>query len=702
MPDTPSIIIEAQKRFKLCKEAEEDGRTLSLDDLNFRKGDQWPEKIKRDRNLDGRPCLTLNLLASREKQILNEQRQNRPAIHVHPVDDKADPDTANIIQGMVRHIEYDSNADAAYDTATASAVRIGFGYVRVLTEYEDPLSFDQVIKIGRIVNPFQVYLDPSYVEADASDAEFGFIFTALTRDEYKELYPDSEASGLDSWASVGDKDPEWLSENSIRVAEYFYKDTEADTLYLVRNRAGEERTLLKSQLKGSIPKGVKILDKRETQTQVVKWCKFNAVEVLEEREWPGKWIPIVPVLGDELYVDGKRILEGMVRHTKDAIRMSNYMASAEVEAIALAPRAPWIGAEGQFENHESQWRDANTRNFAYLEYKPQDVGGKPVGPPQRNTQEPAIAAITQARIQFDQSFKDITGIYDAQVGAKSNETSGTAIASRKIQGQIANYHYTDNLTRAIRHLGRQIVDLIPKIYSTKRVMRIIGEDGEQKTVTINARNDSGKVYDVTVGRYDVTVQAGPSFTTKRQEAVQSMLDLAKVFPPIMQVAGDLLINNLDVPGAKEMAERAKFLLPPQLQQVKEGDDPKAIAARTQVQLQALSQQHEQLVQQLNAATDVINNKKLELESKENIVRLQEQTKLQLAQIDREIKLAVAEIQTKAQDARVRAQMEQDTWSDIHSASHELGLQANEQAHELAMSQFQGEPNGEEQPNEVNA
>lgn len=616
--ETESFLAKARERFKLAQEAEARIREEALADLEFRAGRQWPDDVRSQRTLDKRPCLTINRLPSIIKQVTNEQRQNRPAIKVSPVDDHADPETAEVIQGIVRHIEVNSNADQAYDKAHEDAVTMGFGYFRVVTEYLDPRSFDQEIVIKRIRNPFTVYFDPACQEPDYSDARFAFIVEEVSKDEYKELYPRSEMAGLTDFASVGDRAAGWLTGSSVRVAEYFYVEKQPRTLAVL---ADGSVVFLEE-----VPEGAQVVAKRETQVPTVHWCKINGIEKLEETAWPGQWIPIVPVLGDELDINGERQLIGMVRDAKDPQRMYNYWATAETEMIALAPRAPFIGAEGQFEGHEVAWKQANVRNFAYVEYKPTSVAGHPIPPPQRQVFEPPIQAISMARMQSAEDLKATTGIYDASLGARSNETSGVAIQARQREGDVANFHFTDNLSRAIRHCGRILIDLIPKVYDTPRVVRIIGADEQQKTVQVNQPFMEGgvnKLYDLSVGRYDVTVSAGPSFMTKRQESVASMMELTKTYPQLAQIAGDLLVKNMDWPGADQIAERLKKLLPPELQD----DEEKPIPPCVQAQMNALMEQHKQLTAALDQATEALNTKKLELESRERIEALKVQADL---------------------------------------------------------------------------
>lgn len=631
------ILRVARERFQLAVEAESKIRQDALDDLEFRAGHQWPDEVKNERERDARPCLTINRVPQFIRQITNDQRQNRPSIKVSPVDDKADVDTAKIHQGLIRHIEYNSNADIAYDTAFEGAVTKGFGFFRIITDYVNPMSFEQEILIKRIRNSFSVYLDPTSKEPDGSDANWGFVFEDVPKDDFKAEYKDAELSNMQDWKSIGDNSDGWITDGTVRIAEYFYKEFKQVDLVLLSN--GE--VLEKDKLPSTLPFGISIKSERTANVPVIKWCKINGIDVLEEREWPGRWIPIIPVYGDEIDINNERTLEGVVRHAKDSQRMYNYWASTETETITLAPKAPFIVAEGQItKEYEPLWKSANRKNHAYLPYKPTSLAGQPVGAPQRNVFEPPVQAITNARMQAADDLKATTGIYDSALGAQSREVSGVAIRGRQAQSQTSNFHFIDNLTRSMRHAGRVILDLIPKIYDTARVARIIGEDGEQQIVKINQvfeHQGQQKIYDLGAGKYDVTVETGPSYATKRQEALASMLDLTRSYPQITQFAGDLMVKNMDWPGASEIAERLKKTLPPGIADDKDDKKPQ-VPPEIQNQMAQMNQMIEQLTHHLNEANDKIKTKSIELESRERI---------EFAKIDADIKKEMAKLQGQA-------------------------------------------------------
>lgn len=626
------ILRVARERFQLAVDAETENRIHALDDLKFRAGQQWPDDVKRAREQDRRPCLTINRLPQFVRQVTNDQRQNRPSIKVNPVDDHADVDTAKVLQGLIRHIEYNSNADVAYDTAFEAAVNKGLGYFRIITDYCDPSSFDQEIFIKRIRDSFSVYLDPNYQEPDGSDANWGFVFEDISSDDYKAEFKDSEMASMTDWEALGDQSPGWAGKSSCRIAEYFYKTFKEVTLIQLSDKSVIE----KDKLPEHLPEGVSIVAERQTTLPAIKWCKINAVEILEKTDWPGQWIPIIPILGDEIIIEGKRYLEGIIRHAKDPQRMYNYWASSETETIALAPRAPFIGAEGQFEGHEAQWKMANTTNQAYLEYKDKSLSGLPQGPPQRNVYEPPVQAITAARMQSSEDLKATTGIYDASLGNRSNEVSGTAIQRRNNQAQTNNFHYIDNLSRSQRHGGRILIDLIPHVYDTARAVRVLGEDGQAEIVAINQvfqEQGQNKIYDFSIGKYDVVIGTGPNYATKRQESVAAMLDFIKAMPQQATAISDLMVRNMDWPGADIIADRLKKMLPPGIAESDDKNKP-PIPPEAQQQMQQMDQMIQQLTQHLNVKTHIIETKTVELESKERI---------EMAKIQAELEIAMAQM-----------------------------------------------------------
>jgi hypothetical protein len=591
----------ARKRLARCIEADKDNRKHAKEALEFRALNQWPDAIKEDREKRGSPCLVVDKTNQYINQVKNDQRQNRPAIKVRPVDDGADIEVAEIYQGIVRHIEDTSKADLAYDTAFEQALDGGFGFFRILTDYADEMSFDQDIKIQRVRNRFTVYVDPDHQEPDASDIKFGFVIEDITKDEHKNQFPGEE---LVNFEVDGEDFKDWETEEKVRVAEYFfYRQKEVEIALLP-----DGRVLPKDE----VPEGVQIVKTRKTTINEVMWQKINGKVVLEERAWPGKWIPIVKVIGNELDIEGKLITSGMLKAAMDSQRIYNYASSSFVENVALAPKAPFVYAEGQVEGYEDQWQRANRENVAGLPYKPTTVDGHLVPAPQRQQMPGISSGWLQVMQNSEQGIQGSLGMYQASVGAESNEKSGKAILARQREGDTATFHYIDNLSRSIRHAGRILVDLIPKIYDTQRIVRILGEDGTPEHAKIDPEQemairevpkgkDIEKIYNLNIGKYDVTVSVGPSYTTKRQEAAEAMVQLLQGNPELMATIGDIMFRNMDWPGAEEVAERLK---PPGTDD--EEQDP---------QVMQMQQMVEQLQAQLQETMAAAEGKQAELELK---------------------------------------------------------------------------------------
>lgn len=628
------LLEQIRENFAACEEAEKDIRDVGLDDLKFRAGkNHWPDAIKNERIADGRPVLVINKMPQFCRQVTNDQKLNRSAIKVSPFDDNADIDTAKILQGMIKSIENRSSADLAYDSAFDGAVVKGFGYFRVITKYCDPLSFKQEILIEPIENHFSVYFDPNSKKLDGSDANFAFIHDDISKEEFESRYPDAELSKMPEFTSVGDSEG-WLTEKTVRIAEYYYKKYETKKIYLFEDGSVGLESELSDEQKALA------VDERETEIATVKWVKTNGVEILDETEFPCQYIPIIPVYGEKLDVDGEKIYESVIRHAKDSQRMYNAMASAENEAIALAPRAPYLVPEGQIpKEYQHIWQTANRKNHAFLPYVAYDEEGRPLPPPQRNAIEAPIGAISTSRMQSNDDIKATTGIYDASLGNKSNESSGVAIQRRTIQSQTSNYHFINNLNVSKRHCGRILVELIPKIYDTAQAVRILGEDNSEEIVKINQYfevNGKQKIYDLSKGSYDVVIETGPSFATRRQEAAAAQAEMLGVLPQMAQVAPDLIVASQDWPGAKDISERLKKTIPPGLLDEKNKDLPPEAKA----QIGQMSQMIEQLSAGLEQATKALETKQIELESKERIEMAKIQAQVAMKQADLETKEAI--------------------------------------------------------------
>ena len=628
------LLSVARKRLMMAISALSESREDQMDDLRFAAGSpdnqwQWPADVLQTRGsiqgqtINARPCLTINKLPQHIKQVTNDQRQNRPAGKVIPVDDAADVEMAEILDGIVRHIEYMSDADVAYDTACENQVTYGEGYIRLLTEYCDDNTFDQDIRIARVRNSFSVYMDPTIQDPCGSDAKWCFITQDVLKDDFERMYPNAAPVSSIQQVGIGDQSlSQWITESTVRIAEYFYIEQDTETLHQYPN--GETAFKGSPEAKQMEMMGMKPVRSREADRRKVKWCKINGFEVLEERDWAGKWIPVVRVVGNEFEVDGRLYVSGLVRNAKDAQRMYNYWVSQEAEMLALAPKAPFIGYGGQFEGYEHQWKTANTTNWPYLEVNPDvtDGQGAVLPLPARSQPPMASSGLLNAKAGASDDIKSTTGQYDSSLGATSNERSGKAILARERQTDTGTYHYVDNLARTVRYITRQIVDLIPKIYDTQRVARIVGIDGETSAVQIDPsqpvpvrkiQDESGitiaKIYNPGVGKYDVRVTTGPSYMTKRQEALEGMSNLLQGNPELWAVAGDLFVKHMDWPGAQELSQRLAKTIDPKL--TEDNDKSPALQAAEQ-QMQAMAQELDQMHQMLKGVQQSMEAQELEI------------------------------------------------------------------------------------------
>ena len=593
-----SRIQEAIDFLKFSNEADTENRQKGLDDLKFSSGDQWPIEVQNSRHLEARPCLTINKLDAYVRQIVNQMRQGRPRMRAHSMNSEANAKVADVITGIFKHIEVNSDADTAYDTAGEYAVRIGWGYWRVITDYVREDSFDQEIFIRPIDNPFSVYFDPNSIQPDGSDAEKVLITTLMSKDDFKIQYPGADDGGDFNQRGTGDFDPDWVQKEDIRVAEYFYVERKKTKLLLLSDgtKVYKDEAPSPEILAAA---GIMVVGERETMRKQIKWCKLTGLEILEERDWSGRYIPVVPVYGQQLTVEDKRKKYGLVRNAKDAQRMYNYWQTSLTESIALAPKAKWLLAEGQDEGHENEWAQANIKSMPVLRYKQTDINGKEAPAPQRLQPEPPPAGVIAAAMSIDKDLQSVVGIFDPSQLPQGN-MSGKAIRGQQMQQDMTNFHYYDNLVRSMKHTGRIILDLIPKIYDRERVLRIIGYDGKPEMVTLNQRTQDEMgvekvLNDVTVGEYDVYMDTGPGYQSKRQEAVEAMMPMISTNQELFNLAGDLVFRNMDFPGAEVIADRLAANNP--LAQI---DDKSEIPPQIQMQLMQAQKQIADMQQMIAA------------------------------------------------------------------------------------------------------
>lgn len=602
----PSLLEQAKAQFKATEDWWRENRKEFLADAKFRligKGNQWPDDIKKYREDNKLPCLEVDKLNQYVRQVVNDGRQNRPAVKVSPIDDRGDKQIAETLQGLIRHICDRSNADEAFDTALDHAAGCGFGFFRVLTEYAHENTFNQELVVRRVPNPLACMLGKHEL-ADGSDAKVGFFFEDIPKDEYKKRYPSAKVV---DWAHEGFRD-DWAQENTVRICEYWYKVEEQKELLLL-----EDGTTATREEYAAATNPAPVKDQRLIPQCVVKFCRLSGAEILEEREWRGKYIPIIPVYGNEQNIEGKVTYSGLIRAAKDPQRLYNFSRSAFAQRVALTTKSPWMAAAEQIADYP-EWKTANTGTHQVLRYKHTAEDGSVIPPPQRISASDVPAGFAQDMELAEHDIQASMGMYAASLGQQSNEKSGKAIMARQREGDTATFHYQDNLNRAIRYLGRILVDAAPKYYDSTRVVRILGEDGTADMVRIDPRqaeavtkDGTDTIYNIGVGKYDVSVAAGPSYTTKRQEAAEGMMQLVQSAPETMQFAGDLIVKNMDWPGADELAERYKMMLPPSVQEAlqnQEQEDPKvaAVVAQAKQMMDAAQQAIQERDQALQQAT----------------------------------------------------------------------------------------------------
>jgi len=513
---------------------------------------QWPDTIRRQRENAGRPVLTINKLQKFIRQLRGDQMMNRPRIKVIPVDDKADVNMAELYNGIIRQIEYLSSAEVAYDTAYMHAISASFGFFRLITKYTDDDSFDLDLYIKRVNNPLAVHFDPFAVEFTLEDAKYCFIEELLSKEDFKRKYPKATASDFDS-SSTATLFGDWMQKDKVRVAEYFYKNSITKKIVML-----EDRTIIpvdnKMTARALSEMGLKIIDERTVDTYEVKWCKLSGAEILDEKIWPGRNIPIIPVFGDEIVSEGKKYYLSLARGAKGPQQMYNYWATAATETVALAPKMPFIVDHRQIKGFETEWNEANISNRMFVRYNAIQGLQKPAR--EQQAQIPSAIMTMMQNTAFD--IEDHLGRYESSKGEASNERSGKAILARVAQSDKGTYTFIDNLTRALVYAGRQIIDLIPKIYDTERALRIQGEDGSEKTEVVNTTEvlpdgTIGEKNNLKVGKYDIISTVGASFGSKRQEMTQMMIESMQYAPMLAPIIAPLVFKYSDYPGAQEIS-----------------------------------------------------------------------------------------------------------------------------------------------------
>ncbi len=640
---------QAVERFENASEAVSDQYAKMREDLRFSDPSdpqQWDDSAKEARK--GRPCLTFDRTNQFIAQVVNSARQSKPSIHCMPADSKADIAVAEKLNGVIRHIEYVSRAGITYDTAIEYAARIGLGWIRVVPEIMRPETNEQEIRIKRVHDPLSCYLEAGWAEPDGSDAMHGFVECMYTAENFKRMWPKAQA---DSWerSSLA---ASWGNDKEVRVCEYFViNETKKNRIQI--QFEGQSLTVsedeywqLRSQTGMEIPATT-----FEAKVRTTKWYKLSGFEVLDETDFPSQYLPLIPVIGHEIWIDGKRHLCGMTRRLMDSQRAYNYERSAFIEAVAMQPKAPFIVPFEAMEGHEGAWSSLNSGNPASLPYNHVDEQGNPIPAPQRQMPPSFPAAFAQGGQIATQDMNSAVGMFPPSLGAPGAAVSGRAKREDKVAGDTANFHYSDNRDRSIEQLGRVVVDMIPRIYDTPRQARIVGEDGKQEFVQVDpsmgqaVKKQGKKVVSINpgVGAYDVRVKTGPAYTTLREESAEQLANMMQVAPNLMPILGDLWVGLQDWPEAEVAKKRLAAMLPPEIQQM-EQEDGEEIPPQVKAQIQQLQQQ----VQELSKALEAAHAEDMERQDKTQSEMLRQQTAIQVAEINADSRHDIEELKGMVQ------------------------------------------------------
>lgn len=658
----------AKERFQEVVDFEGSERSLMLDDKEFSLGEdnaQWNGDDVSSRERSGRSFLTIMRSNQFTDHIKNNARKNKPSIKISPTDEGAQEDAAKRRQGLVRHIQYESKANQARQAGFDDSVDEGRGHWIVKTEYIED-TFNSKIVIEPIKDARSVYMDWRRQRPDYSDCEYGFILTHISRDEFADKYP---KASIDAWS--GEEKNYWYNADDVTVAEYYcIKYTTRNLIEVEEN--GQTRILFEDELEDIDPKSLNITQEREVEDPSWDWYKMSGLEILDSEKLPFKEIPIITSIGKEDTVEGDWVCKGLIRDIKAPLRLYNFVSSNEADIIAKAPRAPWVGAEGQFEGYEQDYENSNTSDIPFLQYKPVTLSnGTQAPPPQRAQYSIDLSNITQQKISIIEDIKAITGIYDASLGMRSNESSGVAIRAREQQGDTANYHYIDNFTMAIAHEGRVINSALNAVYDTHRTVTIREDNEEESLLEINGEGDIG----LGEGNFNTVVSVGPSFNTQREEQAAGMMEMFTQVPLVQNVASDLVVRSQDWVGKDKLADRLEFATEQQFQGITTQTKPDGKNAEADLLKQKLNQaqqQINQIGQQAQQLQEALQKADADKQASEAMKAQNEQQKIQLdaqrvrleeMKIQGELSLKGKEIESKAMisdlDSATQVQMNTD-------------------------------------------
>lgn len=738
-PDAPETTAHQQAldRFRLCDDAFREQRERELDDLRFidEVGAQWPEEVRRSRNgtpggaglppIAPRPCLEFNLLRGPVQQVINTARQAKLGLSFAPEGEGVTQAVAQAYNDIARAIQADSRAHLARQWAFERAAKAGFGCYRILTEYVDGRSFDQRIVYKRILNQASVYLDPFAQEPDWSDGAFAFITQDLPIARYRRMYPQSKLAGHSDaeLTSIGNDLPSWITSGtnsaglSCRVAEYWQVHEDTRLLVLLPDNTTAFEDEIPADILSTVERdrGRPLPRRPMSSGRRVTVTIMNGIELFDPQEWNGTYIPIVPVVGDEANLNGDRRWSGIVQFARDAQQSYNYMRSAQVEAVGLAPRAQWLIADGQLEGYEAWWQQANTRNLPYLPYRLTTYAGGQAPPPQRNVAEPAIQAVTLAATAAKDDLHGTTNMPPVSLGQLDpHERSGVAIRALQGQAEVGTSGYLDNLASiSMLYEGKILKDLIPRIYDRPgRVVPTLGEDDKRKSVMLNTPfvqqggqpqpvppgTPGAEMIDLMAGEVSVTAVVGKSYATRREETADAVSAIMQAAPGLAPILAPFWLAELDFPGAQKLAAIAKKTLPPQFQE-EEGQGPNL--QQMQQQMAQAQQIIDMLTNELKAKTQVIETDQIKADAQVQVTQLEIASKERIESLKAQVDLLKAELQANSaqQQAQLSVQagldranvaanagIERTLWQGVQQSVNQLEAQAFQKDQQAAQMQ----------------
>jgi hypothetical protein len=657
------LLERVKRRFKYMSSADDQNRQDAMEDLKFVNvpGAQWDDKMKQERG--NRPCYEFNKLRVTGKRVINDIRANRPQGKVRGYEG-GDKDIAEIYEGLIRNLWNVSDGDTVVDYATEYQVNAGMGCWRVSTEYGDDNMFEQDIVLQTIQNPFCLYADPGCKDSLKRDAEDWILTEKISFKTYEKRFPKEKKF---SFEELEFDDDDWIDEESVRIAEYWYKEPAEKELWQLQDGTVVDSTTDEGQAIAKDPQQIAenpVVKTRSVVYDKIMWCIASGSKIIEgPSEWAGKLFPFVMIYGEYLVIDGKTVWWGLPRFAKDAQRAYNVARTNISESTAQIPKTYFWATAEQAAGLETQWAEAHKKNYPFMLYNPDS---KAPGPPQRmGAADIPVALIQESQIASDE-IKAVTGIFDASMGNRGNETSGRAIYARQQQGEIATFNYQDNVAKGIRRTYEILIDLIPNVYDTERELRILGSDGSEDYKRVNqvvfdpATGKSMRINDLGQGRYDVTVTVGPNFSTRRQEASEIYGQLAQQFPDLMPIAGDLVFKSMDLPYSEDIAERIQTMLPPQIQELMNQEAP------IPPEVQQMMQKAERAMQEVQQYGALVQDAAAELEGEK---ALNEKQKAEIKTELANVRAARAEF-----DAHIANELSKLVTKDAGIKVSEAGLQ----------------------------